>query len=365
LQRDRVSAPHGLAARTDAAEIQRRHADHYRELAEQADRPLRRIGHREWLELLQGEAGNLAATVHWYLDNDRAPLPHLFRVLWPFWNLADHMDEARTWADQLLPAADSLDPEARAELVWTALVTALDVGDDAAALAARERLEPLLAGIRDPFLHALSQLATAWSAPLVDDFDGALRGALVSLEELRSQDEPFWIAMTLNTLGFLEMVADRDDEAFGHLNEARDLAERFDNTWLAAWSRTHLGTLAVKQGRLDEARALLDEALALSMEAHSTNIVTLCLEAFARLSLVEGDAKRAGLLAGAADGLRRRGGLRAWPILRQTEAELVAQIRQALGTDRFDQVYADGTRLKQREAVAAVRDRRHASTQAS
>ena len=69
-----------------------------------------------------------------------------------------------------------------------------------------------------------------------------------------------------------------------------------------------------------------------------------------------------GLLVGAADGLRRRSGLRAWPLLRQTEAELVAQIRQALGADRFDQVHADGTGLKKREAVAAVRDGRHAST---
>jgi hypothetical protein len=304
LETIRTFVTERLAARTDVAEIQRRHADYYRELAEQADRPLRHIGHREWLELLQAEAGNLAATVQWYLDNDRAPLPHLFRVLWPFWALADHMDEARTWADQLLPAADSLDPQARGELVWTALVTALDVGDDAAALVARERLEPLLAGIRDPFLHALSQLATAWTAPLVDDFDGALQGALVSLEELRGQDEPFWTIMTLNSLGGLEMVADRDDEAFGHLNEARDLAERFDNAWLAAWSRSMLGTLAVRQGRLDEARALLDEALALSMGAHSTSMVTLCLAAFARLSFAEGDAERAGLLVAAADGLR-------------------------------------------------------------
>ena len=363
LETIRAFVAERLAARTDAAEIQRRHADYYRELAEQADRPLRHIGHRESLELLQAEAGNLAATVHWYLDNDRAPLPHLFRVLWPFWALADHTDEARTWADQLWPVADSLDPQARAELVWTALVTALDVGDNAAALVARERLEPLLAGIRDPFLHALSQLATAWAAPIVDDFDGALRGALVSLEELRGQDEPFWTVMALSSLGGLEMVADRDDEAaFGHLSEARDLAERFEIAWLAAWTRTLLGTLAVRQGRLDEARALLDEALALSMGAYSTSMVTLCLAAFARLSFVEGDAERAGLLAGAADGLRRRGGLRAWPMLRQMEAELVAQIREALGADRFDQVYADGTRLKQREAVAAVRGKRHAST---
>ena len=56
-------------------------------------------------------------------------------------------------------------------------------------------------------------------------------------------------------------------------------------------------------------------------------------------------------------GLRKRGGLQAWPMLRHGEAELVAQIRQALDAHRFDQAFSAGTRLSQREAVAAVRDR--------
>jgi hypothetical protein len=60
------------------------------------------------------------------------------------------MGETRGWVDELLPSADSREPQARAELVWTAQVTALEVGDDAGALAARELLEPLLAGIQDP-----------------------------------------------------------------------------------------------------------------------------------------------------------------------------------------------------------------------
>src|SRR5262249_57462289 len=131
-------------------------------------------GQGEWLWGLQAEAGTLGAAVHWYLDHDRGPLPHLLRVLWPFWFLADHMDETRTWADQLLPTADSWEPQARAELVWTALVTALEDGDDAAALAARDRLEPLLAGSQDPFLHAVSQVATVGTGPLVDDLDCGL-----------------------------------------------------------------------------------------------------------------------------------------------------------------------------------------------
>jgi hypothetical protein len=96
-------------------------------------------------------------------------------------------------------------------------------------------------------------------------------------------------------------------------------------------------------------------ALELSLAAHSTRSVTLCLAAFARLAFVEGDPQRAALLAGAAEGLRRRVGLRAWPLLRRDEADLVAQVRQALGADRFDQPYAAGSRLSQQEAVAAVR----------
>jgi hypothetical protein len=93
--------------------------------------------------------------------------------------------------------------------------------------------------------------------------------------------------------------------------------------------------------------------------------VTLCLTAFAQLAFVEGDGERAALLAGAAEGLRQRVGLRAWPLQRQGEAQMVAQIRQALDVDRFDQAFAAGARLNRREVVAAVRDPRGTGTAAS
>jgi hypothetical protein len=89
----------------------------------------------------------------------------------------------------------------------------------------------------------------------------------------------------------------------------------------------------------------------------STQLVTLCLAGFAQLTFVEGNAEQAALLAGAAEGLRRRVGLRAWPSHRRAEAALVDQIRQALGVDRFDQAFAAGARLNRREAVAVVHDR--------
>jgi hypothetical protein len=150
LETIRVFVAERLAARPDVAEVQRRHAGCYRALAERADRPLGGAGHGEWLERLEAEAGNLAAAVRWYLSREPGPLPHLFRVLWLFWELRDHMGEARAWVGQLGSAAGSLDSQARAELLWTAAATANEVHDDPAALAASQGLAPLLAGIEDP-----------------------------------------------------------------------------------------------------------------------------------------------------------------------------------------------------------------------
>jgi predicted ATPase len=350
-----------LANRSDATEIQRRHAEFYRALAERADRPLRGAGQREWCQRLDSDEGNLAAAVRWYLDDDTAPLPHLFRILWLFWFLRDHMGEARPWVGQLLPTADSLDVRAQAELTTVAVATGLEVGDDDMALTARERLMPLLDGIEDPYLAAVSRLVTAWASGIAGDFDRYLEGATVSLEMLRAQHEQFWTALAAYTAGLVEMTIGRYDDALHHLTEMRDLAEHLDNPWLAAVSRVYLGTVAVAQGRLEEARAPMAKGLELSLAARSTRGLTLCLTAFARLAFVEGDTRRAALLAGAADGLRDRVGLRPWPLLRRDEEALVEQVREALG-DQFDEPYATGSKLSQQQVVAAVRARLAADT---
>jgi predicted ATPase len=356
LETVRVFVAERLAARADAAEVRRRHASYYRALAEQAEPHLRAAGQPEWLDRLQAEAGNLAAAVDWYLSHDRAPLPHLFRALLPYWLMADDvLGQARAWIGQLLPAAGSLDPQARAELLWAAAVTANQAGDGAAALAASQQLAPLLPEIRDPYLHAVSQLAMSWAATISGDLDSATRQASAALEELRSQDEPYWTAVALVTVGSDERAAGRYDDAQRDLSEARALAERFGYAWLA---KVQLGTLAVVRGRLDEARALLDEGLAVSLGAYSTQNVTLVLAAFTGLAFAEGDLERAALLAGAVEGLRRRAGLAVWPAVGREEADLAAQIRQALGADRFDQAYAAGARLNRRDAAAAARDQR-------
>jgi Tetratricopeptide repeat len=158
-------------------------------------------------------------------------------------------------ADLPAPVIDTETPRPQSTaLADQAAATANEVGDDPTALSARQRLAPLLTSIQDPYLQALCQLAMAWISP-VGDFDGALRAASVSLEQFRGQDEPFWTALAVVTLGSVETAMGRYDDALHHLREARDLGERFDNAGLKAWSRVHLGTLALVRGRLEEARA--------------------------------------------------------------------------------------------------------------
>jgi tetratricopeptide (TPR) repeat protein len=314
---------------------------------------------------LEAEVQNLAAAVTWYLAHDPAPLPHLFRILYPFWSTRDRQAEARLWIDQLLAAADSFDSQGRAELAWSAAGTAAEVGDDEVALAARRRLDPLLNEIQDPFLHAICQLAMAWTSPITGDLEAALREASASLEHLRGQDEPFWTALAAYSAAVLETILGRPDGALQHLRETRELADRFGYAWLTASARLQLGILATVQGRFGQARELLDEALEVSLTNRITRHVTMCLVAFAQLAFAERDPGRAALLAGAAEGLRSRAGFSTWPTMRRGEAELAAQIRQALGDGRFGEAFAAGSALSQQEAVAAIRDRPTDGTRSS
>jgi non-specific serine/threonine protein kinase len=264
-----------------------------------------------------------------------------------FWGLHDHLGEARGRIDRLLPTAGSLAPHAQAELLWTAVVTAVEVvGEDRATLATSHRLEPLLAGIRDdPYLQVVSQMALAGVSAVAGDLEGALRRWLGCVEDLRGQDEPYWMTVAIVSCGLVETAMGRHEDALAHLREARALAGRFDHPGLSAWAQVQLGLLALARGRAEEARVLLDEGLELSLATHSTRNLTLCLTAFAQLALVQGEGVRAALLAGAAEGLRQRVGLRAWQAQRQGEAQMVAGIRQTLGADRFDQEFAAGIQL--------------------
>jgi tetratricopeptide (TPR) repeat protein len=353
LETVRAFVAERLAARADATEIRRRHADCYRRLAEQAAGPLRRGAQAEWTLRLGVEDGNLASAMRFYLAEDPERLPGLFTALLPLWAVNDdYLLEARGRIEQLLPTAAALRPRARAELLLADVVTAREA-DDATAAAAVDRLVSQLDAIHDPYLHAIAELALGTTSAILGDTAGATRLQAAALAELRTQDEPFWTTLALIAGGLLEIAQGRYDAAALHLGEMEDLAERFGNSRLVAAAHVALGRLSLLQGRPDDAAALLEKALEMSRATQMTRNVSLTLTAYALLAFRRDDPERAALLAGAAEGVRRRAGLRAWPLAPQ-ESDLLAQVRRALGAARYDVVFADGMRLSQREAVASV-----------
>lgn len=116
---------------------------------------------------------------------------------------------------------------------------------------------------------------------------------------------------------------------------------------VARFARTNAARLA---------RAQLVESVDGTEDAEpTTQTVTFSLVASAELALAEEDARRAAMALGAADGLRQRVGLRAWPSMRPGEAELAARVAQEIGANVFKDAFAAGSELSQREAVALVR----------
>jgi predicted ATPase len=353
LEAVRELAAERLGASADLADVERRHAHYFGSLVENADWPAERQA--EWAEQLRTEEENLRIAIRWFLTHDITPLPHIFRILWLFWQMRGRMPEGRAWIDEVQLRADALDDRAQAELLFTSAVTAVEVGDDESALAAVEGLERLQGRLDDPYLESAAHLAVSWILPIVDDFDGALQAASTALDGFRQQNEPF-MAFAALTVGMVEMALGRHEAARAHLTEVNELGGQFDNNWLESTARTQLALLAVRAGHLDEARALLMGSVEASEETElSTIVVTFSLVAFAQLALAEGDARLAVMALGATDGLRRRAGLRAWPSTRRGEAELGRRVAHEIDAHDFTEGFAAGSELSHRQAVALVR----------
>ena len=349
----RELAAERLAAGGAGADVAQRHAEYFAELVADASWPAER--QVEWADRLGVEEENLRVAIRWFFAHDITPLPHMFRVLWLFWQMRDRMTEGRGWMDELRLRADSLDDHSRAEVLFTYAVTSVEVGDDTSALAAIALIEQLPRPVDDPDLESALQLAFAWTVPIRDDWDGALTAASAALDGFRTRDEPF-AAFAELTVGMLEITLGRPGRARAHLERVDDLGARYGNNWLEASARTQLASIAVNAGESEAARALLDAAVDAIDAAHvSTLTLTFALITAAELALADGEPGRAATALGAADALRRRAGLTAWPLIRRREDQLVALVANATDPATYDAAFAAGAELNARAALAFVR----------
>jgi predicted ATPase/class 3 adenylate cyclase len=320
LELIRAFAIERFEAGPEAADVRRRHAEFFLEMAERAGTALFGADRRERLTELEDEHDNIRAALAWY--EARQDLPSVARMLaalWRFWQMHGHLQEARERFDRALALDDSgslLAPAERRALLTAAGGIAYWQGSmDAAHRWYREAVD--LARANEPPLalaNALYDLSFAPLATTGEDWTTAIGTASKpfldeALEIFRAAGDQAGVARTL--WGLVQYYTFGNDLAEAHRTSVEALAvnREVGNAFGVAWALHSVALVKTALGAFDEARGLLLEALDLFEAADDMSGLTLLASDFASLALARGDRARGHRLAAAADAQIRRTGI--------------------------------------------------------
>ncbi len=166
LETVRQYARDRLAESQEMTEVQTRHLDWYRALAEQAAPKLRGSDQKAWLERLEMEHDNIRAALDWsgkLVGGAEAGLRLAGSLSW-FWFMHGHMNEARQWLERALSAGTHGSASARAKVLAGTGIIARRQGDYNRGQAALEESLILLRELGDHWgigfsLHHLGHVA--------------------------------------------------------------------------------------------------------------------------------------------------------------------------------------------------------------
>ncbi len=305
LETLRDYAAEKLAGSDEAAEIRRRHAQHYAALPERAAPELTGPRQDAWLGLLATEDDNLRAALAWCLQDPKSHELGL-RVgadLVLFWYLRSRHREGWRWLEPLLDRSHSTDSPARAAALWGAgffltvitdqraddfLQQALDmarrIGDHgmiARSLnvigllaffgndlpGAQARLEESITQARIAqddwcLADALGTIGSVY--PLVGRLEQGRAAGIEGLRLARRRADLQGVRMSLFGIALTARRADDADAAIRAGEEGLDVSRRLVDTFFISYFLWVLAGAEQDRGALDRARVLSDEALELA-----------------------------------------------------------------------------------------------------
>ena len=136
----------------EVEELQRRHAEFYAMLAEEAEPSFLRMlpTQAQWLVRLETEHANLRAALGWLLEGGDPSLGlRLAAAIWWFWHMRGHLGEGRTWLERALVAVPLPAPLDRAKALAGAGMLMHYQGAEEQALALGEESLALFREIGD------------------------------------------------------------------------------------------------------------------------------------------------------------------------------------------------------------------------
>jgi tetratricopeptide (TPR) repeat protein len=156
----------------------------------------------------------------------------------------------------------------------------------------------------------------------------------------------------LGILGDMAYIEGRYERAEDYYGQSLRVSQELGAAVFSAVVRRRLGLAVLRQGRLEESRALLRESLVQLREMGSARYIAQGVAEWAGLAESCGQPERAARLLGAAEAIWKANDLRLSSFTRFLCERNVAVARAQLGEARFATAWAEGRAMTQEQAVA-------------
>jgi predicted ATPase/DNA-binding CsgD family transcriptional regulator len=382
----------------DKVGLRDRHLAYFVALAERSEPQLRGPDQAAWIRRLTAEQADIRAALAWAQEADRyeSMLRLAAALRRRFWHEAGGLGEGLRWLEASLAVAADAPAALRVKAQQRAAWIVWEMGD---VTRSEELFEASLAAADDDdhpsrleALIGLSHRALGTGGP---ELDAAAERMAEAIEHVRHDGTPGALVEPLIVAGQLAQARRDLAQARTHFEEALDKARAAGDVWGAASALTQRGALALAAGEHSHAEALLAQSVQLLIEsgdsgvvfAHATGALAQALTAqgkleAARSRLREGGGAVSGmenppgasfLLQGAGAWLAAAGRLpeavqawaaaeayrtdHRWPVIPEEEKlrrRSWTATREALGTVRFEMLWARGRFRDVQEALAVA-----------
>jgi predicted ATPase len=299
-----------LETSDEDAELRRRHAHHFLELAESAGLSLEPLAEQRY-DIASAEIDNLRAGLSWLSDADPPVALRLAAALDAFWVITDPFEGMRWYASLLEKAKDApADVRARAFLAYGG--SANPAGDDALAQSLYQESHDLYRAIGDGEGIAVTLLRLGYSALYLDDPPRALELAHKALAASREVGYRAVESQALGLAGEVEYLQGNREVGVELMEQSAALAGQVGFRWWRSRMLRKLVDCRLELGETAAAGESARESLTLLQESGDRQMMAFTLARIARVAAESGDAEDAGFYWGAIEAEEADSPMRAW-----------------------------------------------------
>jgi predicted ATPase/DNA-binding winged helix-turn-helix (wHTH) protein len=305
LETVRHYAQRKLAEAQELDATQNAHLQYFLVLAEKAEVLFRGAGVVEWAERIAIENDNMRTALRWSLGGgDVGAGLRLAGAMAFFWRMRGHINEGSRWLADLLSKAPEGVYFARAKAYSGAGLLAWWKGATREATELIERALSIFHELGDTWWIARSLQGLAFHSFALSEYDRAATLAEEALTLANQLNDEYITGYSLALRAILAERAGDDARAAGWFDKCIAVRRKIHHKFGIASAQRGLGRLALRQGDYDKAVRCFRESLILAHECGDVSNAAPSVEGLAALAVAQGEHQRAGLLLGAAEGLR-------------------------------------------------------------